>query len=136
TDVDDLEAVTAAVAGDPGVAFASPPVLNDEADPTAALWQVVPTTGPQDAATNELVERLRDDVLPPVEGEAGIDVSITGMVATNNDFSDYLESRMVWFFTAVLALSFVLLMVLFRSVLVTLKTVGMDVLACGLPCGL
>src|SRR5690606_9842157 len=136
TDVDDLEAVTAAVAGDPGVAFASPPVLNDEADPTAALWQVVPTTGPQDAATNELVERLRDDVLPPVEGEAGIDVSITGMVATNIDFSDYLESRMVWFFTAVLALSFVLLMVVFRSVLVPLKAVVMNLLSIGAAYGI
>ena len=136
TDVDDLDAVTAAVADDPGVAFASPPVLNDEADPTAVLWQVVPTTGPQDAATTELVERLRDDVLPPVEGDAGIDVSVTGMVAANVDFSDYLESRMVWFFTAVLALSFVLLMVVFRSLLVPLKAVVMNLLSIGAAYGI
>jgi RND superfamily putative drug exporter len=111
-------------------------VLNDEADPTAVLWQVVPATGPQDAATTELVERLRDDVLPPVEGDAGIDVSVTGMVAANVDFSDYLESRMVWFFTAVLALSFVLLMVVFRSLLVPLKAVVMNLLSIGAAYGI
>ena len=48
TDVDALDAVTEAVGADPGVAFVSPAHPNDPNNPTAVLWNVVPTTGPQD----------------------------------------------------------------------------------------
>ena len=61
-------------AADPGVAFVSPPSPNDPDNPTAVLWNLVPTTGPQDEATTELVNRLRDDVLPPAEEATGVDV--------------------------------------------------------------
>jgi len=59
-----LGSVTAAVGSDPGVAFATPVVTDDPSAPTAAIWQVFPTTSPQDAATTELVQRLRAEVLP------------------------------------------------------------------------
>ncbi len=52
-----------------------PPIPNDPAAPTAALWNLVPTTGPQDEATTELVDRLRDDVLPAGRGAAGVEVA-------------------------------------------------------------
>ena len=127
TDVDDLDAVTDAVAADDDVALASPPQLND--DGTAVIWQVVPNSGPQEKETTQLVERLRDDVLPPVEDEIGIEVAVTGNVAVGIDFTDYLASRMPYFFTAVLGLSFLLLMVVFRSLLVPLKAVIMNMLS-------
>jgi len=130
-----LEAVTAAVDADPGVAFVSPPVPNDPESPTAVLWNVVPTTGPQDEATTRLVERLRDDVLPPVESEAGTDVLVTGTVPVNLDFAHYLSSRLPWFFGAVLTLSFLLLMAVFRSLLVPLKAVIMNLLSIGAAYG-
>ncbi|HEX6569648.1 MAG TPA: MMPL family transporter, partial [Acidimicrobiales bacterium] len=136
TDVAGLDAVTEAVAADPDVAFASPPTTDDPDDPRAVIWQVVPASGPQEKATTDLVTRLRDDVLPPVEGAAGIDVAVTGNVAVNIDFSDYLESRMPYFFTAVLALSFLLLMVVFRSLLVPLKAVVMNMLSIGAAYGI
>jgi RND superfamily putative drug exporter len=104
-------------------------VRNDPGDPTAVLWSVAPTSGPQEEATTQLVERLRDDVLPPLEDEAGVDVAVTGTVAVNLDFSDYLESRLPWFFAAVLALSFLLLLVVFRSLLVPFKAVLMNLLS-------
>jgi RND superfamily putative drug exporter len=128
-DASDLEAIGEAVADDPGVAFVSPMVRNDPGDPTAVLWSVAPTSGPQEEATTQLVERLRDDVLPPLEDEAGVDVAVTGTVAVNLDFSDYLESRLPWFFAAVLALSFLLLLVVFRSLLVPFKAVLMNLLS-------
>ena len=134
-DVADLTAVNETVSGVEGVAFASEPVLNDEDDPTAAIWQVVPNAGPQERATSDLVNRLRDDVLPSVQGEAGVDVAVTGNVAVNIDFSDYLASRMGYFFTAVLALSFLLLMMVFRSLLVPLKAVIMNLLSIGASYG-
>ena len=124
-----LDGVTRAVAADPDVAFASPAQPNDQANPTAVLWNVIPKTGPQDKETTDLVDRLRGVLLPGVEQQAGIDVKVTGTVAVNADFSDYLASRLPYLFTAVLALSFLLLMMVFRSLLVPLKAVIMNLLS-------
>jgi len=136
TDVAELDAITRAVEADPGVAFISPARANSEQGPTAALWNLVPTTGPQDEATTALVDRLRTDVLPPAERAAGVEVAVTGTVAVNVDFSDYLSSRLPYFFAAVLALSFLLLLVVFRSVLVPVKAVIMNLLSIGAAYGL
>jgi RND superfamily putative drug exporter len=133
--LDDLEVVTEAAASDPGVAFVSPPQPNDPDNPTAVVWNLAPTTGPQDEATNDLVTRLRTQVLPPAEEIAGTQVALTGMVAVNVDFSDYLTSRYPYFFGAVLALSFLLLMAVFRSLLVPLKAVIMNLLSIGASYG-
>jgi putative drug exporter of the RND superfamily len=136
TDPGDLSAITDAAASDPGVEFVSEPRPNDPDNPTAAMWELVPTSGPQDEATTDLVKRLRDDVLPPAEEASGVDVAVTGNVAVNVDFSHYLSSRLPYFFTAVLALSFLLLMVVFRSLLVPLKAVIMNLLSIGAAYGL
>ncbi len=131
-----IPAVTEAVSGDPGVAFASPGVPNDPSAPTAALWRVIPSSAPQDEATTELVNRLRGDVLPAVGQETGLDIAVTGGVAVNVDFSDYLADRLPLFFGAVLGLSFLLLMIVFRSVLVPLKAVVMNLLSIGAAYGI
>ncbi|MPY92725.1 MAG: MMPL family transporter, partial [Acidimicrobiia bacterium] len=136
TTADDLEAVTEAAAADPGVAFVSPPQLNDPAAPTAAMWNLVPTSGPQEEATADLVDRLRDDVLPPAEEATGVEVNVTGTVAVNGDFADYLTARLPFFFGAVLLVSFLLLMTVFRSVLVALKAVVMNLLSIGAAYGI
>ncbi len=130
-----VEGITAAVASDPGVAFVSPAVPNDPTDPTAVLWRIIPTTAPQDEATTDLVNRLRSDVLPPAEEVAGVDAAITGFTAVGVDFSDYLASRLPYFFAAVLILSFLLLMTVFRSLLVPLKAVVMNLLSIGAAYG-
>jgi RND superfamily putative drug exporter len=113
----------------------SPGQLDDPEAPTAVIWTLVPTSGPQAQETTELVDRLRDEVLPPVESAQGVDVLVTGAVAVNVDFSDFLASRMPYFFAAVLTLSFLLLMVVFRSVLVPLKAVLMNLLSIGAAYG-
>ena len=136
TSIDALGAVGEAAAADPGVAFVSPPQPNDPDQPTAVLWNLVPTSGPQDEATTDLVDRLRSDVLPPAEEAAGVQVNVTGPVAVNVDFSDYLASRLPYFFGAVLILSFLLLMAVFRSVLVPLKAVIMNLLSIGAAYGI
>jgi putative drug exporter of the RND superfamily len=129
-----LSAVGEAVAADPSVVFASPPIPNEAG--TAVLWNVVPTDGPQEEATTDLVRRLRDDVLPPVEDATGVDVAVTGIVAAQIDFSNVLAERMPYFFAAVLTLSFLLLMVVFRSLLVPLKAVIMNLLSIGAAYGI
>jgi RND superfamily putative drug exporter len=123
------------VAADDGVAFASPAFPNDPEDPTAAVWRVIPTTAPQDEATTDLVNRLRDDVLPAASAGTGADVLVTGFVAVTVDFSSFLAERLVLFFGAVLTLSFILLMIVFRSLLVPLKAVIMNLLSIGAAYG-
>ncbi|HEX2184315.1 MAG TPA: MMPL family transporter, partial [Chloroflexota bacterium] len=135
-DPDRLEEVNRLVAADPGVAFVSPPRVNNPERPTAALWNLVPTSGPQDENTVALLKRLRGEVLPRAEAAAGVDVAITGTVAINNDFSNFLEARLPLFFLAVLALSFLLLLVVFRSLLVPLKAVLMNLLSVGAAYGI
>jgi RND superfamily putative drug exporter len=135
-DLASLDPVTAALGADPDVASVSGPIANDEAAPTAALWNVVPVSGPQDEETTDLVQRLRDDALPPVEDQIGADVFVTGAVAGNVDFAELLGDRLPVFFTAVLALSFLFLMVVFRSLLVPLKAVIMNLLSIGAAYGI
>ena len=151
-DAQDLLGITKALGDDPGVAFASPPFapqIKAGSDPAAAVtaalaspdrpaavaYQVVPTTAPQDKGTSELVSHLRGDVLPKATANSGLDPAVTGFVAVGDDFSTYLAHRIPYFFAAVLALSFLLLMVVFRSVLVPLKAVVMNLLSIGAAYG-
>ncbi|MEP6297817.1 MAG: MMPL family transporter, partial [Ilumatobacter sp.] len=113
----------------PGVAQALGPIPSESEQ--AVLIRVVPETGPQDAATSDLVNTLRDDVLPAATAGVGVDVLVTGSVASSIDFSTYLSARLPVFFFAVLSLSFLLLMMVFRSVLVPLKAVIMNLLSIG-----
>jgi RND superfamily putative drug exporter len=136
TDLADLEGISTALGETEGVAFASPAIPNDPEAPTAALWRIIPSTAPQDEATTQLVHRLRDDVLPEATEAAGLDVAVTGSVAIQTDFSDYLAGRLPYFFGAVLTLSFLLLMTVFRSVLVPLKAVIMNLLSIGAAYGI
>ncbi len=135
TDEAALEDVSDSIAASDGVEFATPATLNDPDSPTAAQWLVIPTTAPQDEATAELVDRLRDDVLPAATEGTGLDVAVTGNVAIGVDFTEYLAGRLPYFFAAVLGLSFLLLMTVFRSVLVPLKAVIVNLLSIGAAYG-
>ena len=122
-----------------GVAEVLGPVPNTFGDPasaSAAIIRVTPTTGPQDAATDELVKSLRSDVVPSVTDGTDVVVNVSGAVAANIDFSSYLAQRLPIFFVAVLSLSFLLLMMVFRSLLVPLKAVIMNMLSIGAAYGI
>ena len=117
----------------PGVAFASPP--QPSSDGGAALLQVQPATAPQDAETEALVNALRDDIVPSAVAGSTLRPLVTGAVAADIDFSDYLGGRLIVFFLAVLTLSFLLLMTVFRSLVVPLKAVIMNMLSIGAAYG-
>jgi putative drug exporter of the RND superfamily len=85
--------ISQAIGATDGVQAVSPPIPNDVANPTAVLIQVIPTTSPQDEATAELVERLRDEVLPAGTAGTGITLLVTGSVAASIDFTEYLSER-------------------------------------------
>jgi RND superfamily putative drug exporter len=117
-----------------GVASVSDPTLNPSG--TAAITTVIPSGGPQDEATEQLVHHLRDDVVPPATAGSGLTVNLGGQTASNIDFADVIGQRLPLFIGAVLTLSFLLLLVVFRSVLVPLKAVVMNLLSIGAAYGL
>ncbi len=120
--------VDAALAADEGIAFATP---GTEIAPGTWFWQASPVSSPQDEATTELVNRLRSTELPAT----GVDVEVGGFTAGSVDFADYLGGRLPLLIGAVLILSFLLLMLVFRSLLVPLKAVIMNMLSVGAAYG-
>ncbi len=132
----EMQAISATLLQVDGVTQVSPAIPNDPQQPTAVLWRVVPDTSPQDQATTDLLHKLRSDVVPPINEAVGTDILITGPVAANVDFSDYLSERIWYFYGAVLLISFLFLMAVFRSVLVPLKAVLMNLLAIGAAYGI
>jgi RND superfamily putative drug exporter len=119
-----------------GVAFASPPRPNDPDNPEAAIIQLQPTTSPQDEATENLVLVIRDEIIPEVVGDGAITPFVTGATAANIDFTGFLGGRILLFFGVVLLLSFLLLMAVFRSIMVPLKAVLMNMLSIGAAYGI
>jgi RND superfamily putative drug exporter len=124
-----VETLRRDLADTPGVASVTPPFADDPGDPHAFVLTVIPTTAPQDEATSHLVTRLRGEVIPAAVDGSGLDVDITGTAAANIDLSDYLGRRVLVFYGVVLALSFVLLAAVFRSLLVPVKAVIMNTLS-------
>jgi RND superfamily putative drug exporter len=115
-----------ALEADRGVAAVTAPTFNAAGD--TAVLTANPTTSPQDAATDELVHHLRADVLPAAVDGTDARVSLTGR-AMVTDLTDRITSRLPIFIVAVVGMSFVLLMIVFRSVLVPLKAALMNLLS-------
>jgi RND superfamily putative drug exporter len=111
----------------PGVKFVTPPRFNQAQD--AALITVIPTTSPQDKATQDLVNHLRDDVVPAQTENTGVTVDIGGVTAALEDQSNYMKDRMPLFIAGVVGLSFLLLLVAFHSPLISLKAAVMNLLS-------
>jgi RND superfamily putative drug exporter len=117
----------------PGVVAVTPPFPNQEGD--TAIMRVYPTTSPQDAATSDLVHTLRDDVIPRVTQGTGVKVYIDGETAFFVDFASKIGERLPVLIGVVLLLSFVLLMMVFRSLVVPLKAAVMNLLSIGAAYG-
>jgi RND superfamily putative drug exporter len=127
-----VEAVLPVIGSEDGVAAVSGPSFNEAR--SAATILVVPDTAPQSEETNDLVQRLRQVVPAAVEG-SGIEALVGGTTAVFIDVDDKIRSRMPLFFAAVIGLSFILLMAVFRSVLIPLKAALMNVLSVGAAYG-
>jgi RND superfamily putative drug exporter len=119
----DADAVAGAVRATPGVAAVSEP--ERAADGRMSLLTVTPASAPQAAATEDLVRRLREDVLP----RAGADVDVGGATAAAIDQSQATAERLPLFIGAVVALSFLLLLVAFRAPVVAAKAGVLNLLS-------
>lgn len=125
-----VTSVTEWAGGLEGVQELSPPVPNAAGD--MVLVQVTPTTGPEEAATADLVERLRDrDGLAPAAPGTGV----TGATAFYTDLNERMTGRLPLFVGAVVALSLVLLTAVFRAPLVALKAALLNLLGIGAAYG-
>ena len=119
--------------GVPDVAFAAPPQFN--ASDTGAVIVVVPKTSPQAAQTETLVQTLRNDVIPPAVHGTDVRALVGGQTAGGIDAANFLGSRLFLVIGAVLILSFLLLLMVFRSVVLPLKAVIMNLLSVGAAYG-
>ena len=127
SDLDVVANISGAVAADPGVAAVSPPELNATGD--TVLITAIPTTKPQAEETSDLVHRLRSDILPQATADTGTDAYVGGPTAGFIDQSDRISERLVWFILAVVVVSFLLLAIVFRSILVPLKAAILNLLS-------
>jgi RND superfamily putative drug exporter len=110
-----------------GVARVSPAVLNPAGD--TALLSLIATTSPQDEATLDLVNTLRDESIPAATAGTGLTIHVGGLAAVGVDIDRGVMDRLPIFFGGVLLVSFLLLMIVFRSVVVAAKAVVMNLLA-------
>ncbi|MFJ6940606.1 MMPL family transporter [Streptomyces sp. NPDC101132] len=129
-----LDRLVGAVAKDPGIASVAPTRI-DRGTGIATLV-VFPTTSPQDRATTDTIARLRADVLPAAIGDGPARAHVGGAAASLSDVGRRTSQRLPVFVAAVLAMSFLLLMLIFRSVLVPLKAVLLNLLSIGAAYGI
>ena len=92
-------------------------------------------SGPQDTKTDDLVKNLRAKVLPPLYKGGDTDIYVYGTTAVFIDFSAVLSAKMIFFVLAVVGLSFLLLMIAFRSLVIPVTAAAMNLLAAGASFG-
>jgi len=129
-----LDQLSTSLAGATGVAAVSPPLLNEAGD--TAVIQVTPLTAPQDDATGKLVDRLREDVIPPVVDGTGTKAYVGGATAAFIDAGIRIQDRMPIFFAIVIGLSIIVLTVVFRSIVIPIKAAAMNLLSIGAAYGI
>jgi putative drug exporter of the RND superfamily len=120
-----LDALSGRMRGEEGVSFVTP--TRTSPDGQASMFAVMPQSSPQDEATADLVQRLRD--LAPQGVEVG------GLTAAFVDQSDYVAGRIPVFIAGVVVLSFLLLLLAFRAPLIALKAGVMNLLSIGAAYG-
>jgi RND superfamily putative drug exporter len=133
-DLAQMNKLSAAVAGDSDVAQASPAFPSG--DQKVALIQIYPKSSPESKATNDLISRLRKQIIPSTIGNSGLKVYVGGVTAIFSDFATVLDGKLPLFIGSVVLLSFILLMFLFRSLLIPLKAAVMNLLSIGAAFGI
>jgi putative drug exporter of the RND superfamily len=124
-DAGSIPALSERVAADPGIAMVGEPRTSPAGD--TVVLPAMPTTAPADAATSTTLQRVRD--LVPAN------VAVSGLTAMTDDLTRQLADTLPVFVATILAASFLLLMVVFRSVAVPLKAAAMNLLSIGAAYG-
>jgi len=128
-----VEPLAAAIAGDSGIAAVVPPQVDLDAGVATIL--AFPSTSPQDSETLDTIKRLRAEVFPPVLDASPAVAHVGGGTPSFADIGDKVADRLPYFIGAVILLSFLLLMLVFRSILVPLKAALLNLLSIGAAYG-
>jgi RND superfamily putative drug exporter len=123
----------ATVAHTPGVTAVTPPLTSPNGN--VELATVYPSTGPQAGPTVDLVNQLRDDIIPHATHGTSLAVHVGGVTAANIDFAHVLTDKLPVFIAVVVVLAFILLLVVFRSLLIPLVASVMNLLSVGAALG-
>jgi putative drug exporter of the RND superfamily len=124
-----LRTLRAAIAATPDVVAVAPPRLSPARD--VAVIEAYPGSAPQAQATQDLVNRLRQQVLPPLKRRLGVTALVGGFTAGSIDFSNVLASKLPLFIGLVVVLSALLLFVIFRSLVIPVQAAVMNLLSIG-----
>ncbi len=111
-----------------GIDYAVGPIPNDAASTSAVIYQIIPTTGPNDPRTTELVQRLRADLATATTGTPLV-AHVGGATATLIDLTDLVTRYLPFVIGAVVLGAFVLLVLVFRSILVPAKAAVMNLIS-------
>ncbi len=126
-----LHRLDRALAAVPGVAAVRPGPAQAVAGggPAVAVTQVIPATAPEAQATSALITRLRDTVLPRYTRGTTLRVYVGGLTATFDDLAAVTTAKLPWLLAAVAGLSFLLLVLAFRSLLIPAVTAVLNLLS-------
>jgi putative drug exporter of the RND superfamily len=122
-----LHRILSAVRSTGEVSSVSPARLNESG--TTAVFSAYSDSAPQDRATTDLVNHLRDNVLPRVERSTSSTVLVGGPTANQVDFVSTLSAKLPLFIAVVVLLAALLLMVVFRSVVIPVQAAAMNLLS-------
>ena len=111
----------------PGVASVDEPVYNDPK--TVAIVFVKPAFAPQDQKTEQLVDTLRNDVIPAATEGGNAAVYVSGVTAAFKDIADRIMERLPWFLLYVIGVTFLVLAMAFRSIVVSLTAAVTTILS-------
>jgi putative drug exporter of the RND superfamily len=125
--VSDLPRLLGELGHTTGVAAVAP--ARTSADGDTALITVVPSSGPQDAGTEELVRRLREEVIPAATKGTPVKVHIGGATATTIDTNALIVARLPLLIGGVIVVSMILLVLTFRSITIAITAALMNLLS-------
>ena len=131
-----IEKLEAATAARPAL-FEGKPSVELNSDKSVAIV-TLPTTGDgTDDLSNKAVDALRGDIVPSTVGKVdGVEAYTTGEAAATGDFNDAMIGHLPYVFAFVLSAAFLLLLVTFRSIVIPLKAIALNMLSVGSAYGL
>lgn len=129
----EVESVAAAITSDSGVESVTQAVLDESKE--LAVFSVYPSTSSEDDRTNQLIARLRATTIPDAIAGTELQVYVGGATAGIYDLASTVKSRLLAFIGAVIALSMLFMLVLFRSIAIPIKSGFMNLLSVGAAMG-
>jgi RND superfamily putative drug exporter len=133
-DKEALQTVATALASTPGVVEVSPVIASP--DDTVGLLQVIPSTGPQDIKTSQLIKSLRSVVIPKALGSSTTAIYVGGTTAIFDDFATVISGKLPLFIGVIILLGCLLLLLAFRSLVIPLTAGVMNLFAAGASFGI